>query len=418
MIHIYDGKSNEYLSRMFYEPLLSYLNRGGQRARMCDDPAAIKDSMVVMHGDLLSPDRILQIKNNENKLVVFDINDSSYFSSAYQGSPETDLIDLIFKISGVPKYNECVDVSIDRSFRILTSGVKYLPDEAYERFKSNQHKIRPLPYVLWNALVPPSPGALPSYSDRSGKVLVRGGNHFWRVVTFFRLVQDGLNDENCAFATDAYFQDWMEERFKYCESCITEYRANRKTLYSSEHDHRHCKSPASWGVSGEMYGGPLFGRNEFGYWNNRCPASFIWLAKEFEKFRGPLDQPKIERALSGKMVAGHEFANQLSRASFYADYKWINTINTPPRFWEAASTGAVNFYPERTDDQYYFPYIEKDVHYLTFPNDLSSFPMPSQSHWEDVSRAAKDLYETFIRGTEYAISNTLLNYMETEILGL
>lgn len=420
MIHIVDYKSNEYLTKMWFVPLLKYLVDQGVAVALCSDVTTIRDSIVIIHGDKLSPERISELKNNGNKIVCFDINDSSYFSSAYHNSSETDFIDLIFKVSGIPRTNYTLDPSIDRNFAITSSEVNYLPENEWDNFKriKDSGKIKPLPYVLWTPLNS-SGEALRPYNARSGKALVRGGNHFWRVVLFFRLMQEGLDDPNSQFSTSAYFKESMEERFKYCESCIAEKNTYGKTHYATEHDHKRCKSPATWGVSGEMFGGPAFGRNEFGYWNNRCPASFFWLAKEYEKTRGPLNQHALEHALNGDMQPFRDFSRDLSSATFFADLKWLNTIYAPPRFWEAAAVGTVNLLPRRTDDQEYFPIIEKDVHYITYPEDLSNFEDLkglSQDRWEDISKASKDLYETWIRGTKYAISENLLKHIKDSIM--
>jgi hypothetical protein len=420
MVHIVDYGSNDYLLSRYFQPLAKYLYDQGEGVVWASEVTTIKNSIVLIHGDKLSPEKIELLKNNGNKVVCFDINDSSYFSSAYHNSDQTSLIDLIFKVSGVPKTNYTLDPSIDRNFGITSSEVRYLPENEWEAFKriKDAGKIKPLPYVLWNPLNT-SGEALRPYNARSGKVLVRGGNHFWRVVLFFRLMQEGLDDSRSQFATAAYFSDGMEERFKYCESCITEKKTFGKTHYATEHDHKRCKSPATWGISGEMFGGPAFGRNEFGYWNNRCPASFFWLAKEFEKNRGPLNHDGLERALNGDMQPFHEFVRDLGQASFYSDLKWLLTIYLPPRFWEAAAVGTVNLLPRRTDDQDYFPVIEKDVHYVAYPEDLSNFDdmkAVDEKKWNDISRASKEVYETWIRGTQYAISTNLLKHIKDRIM--
>lgn len=409
---IYDPKphTNDYLTRMYFEPIAQYCRDNGIESKHSDS-LEIRNSTVLIHGDRLSPELINQIKNNGNKLVVFDINDSSYFSSMFNGSKETKLIDVIFKVSGVPKTNYTLDPSIDRNFGISASHVRYLPDDQWTEFESLKSRIYPLPYVLWKPLVPQQQ---PINKNRSGKVLVRGGNHFWRFVLFMRLMQEGLDDKNCMFATADYFKNTMVERFRYCDACVGEMNKNGRTSYDTEHDHTKCKSPATWGTPGEVFGGPAFGRNEFGWWNNRCPASFYWMAKEYERNRGPLNKHALEHALNGSMSSIESFTNDLSNASFYADHKWLNTIYVPPRFWEAAGVGTVNLLPERTNDQDYFPVIKPNVHYMTFPDDLSSFNV-TLDKWEEISNNTKELYETWIRGTQYAISTNLIKHIIEKI---
>jgi hypothetical protein len=407
-VAIVDVGTNDYLSRMYFGPLVTYMQDHGIRATIGSSEDGIHDSIVIIHGDLLSPERILTIKNSSNLLISFDINDSSYFSSAYQGSGETSLIDLFFKVSGIPKTNFTEELNIDRNFRIFATQHQYLPTEDWPAFEALKPKIRPLPYVLWNPLV--GQGPVRPYSQRSGKVLIRGGAHFWRVVLFLRLVQQGLDDERCRFATDAYFHDSMIERFRFCGPCIKEKRQYGKTRYDANHDIQHCKSPVMWGTPGEFFGGPAFGRHEFGHWNNRCPASFVWLAKEYERCRGPLNS-NVERALNGSMTPLNEFVNDLQGAAYAADFKWINTVNVPPRFFEAASVGTVNFYPKRTADQDYWPPMEEGVHYATFPNNMEQFDLPNENQWSAISTNAKELYESHIRGSHYAVSDRLLAYI-------
>lgn len=411
---IHDQGSNEYASRMYFTPMAAYMRDNGiDVTHTAGPPEHHANSIVIVHGDLLSPERILAIKNNNNQLISFDINDSSYFSSAYQGSPETAMVDLFLKVSGIPKTNFTEELNIDRNFRIFATQHRYLPDEDWIAFEALKPRIKPLPYVLWTPLVGSGPAK--PYSQRSGKVLIRGGNHFWRVVLFFRLMQQGLDDDKCRFATAAYFTDSMIERFRYCGPCIEEHRRLGKTSYDTAHDIQNCKSPVMWGTQGEFFGGPAFGRNEFGHWNNRCVASFMWLAKEYERCRGPLNKNALERALNGSMTPLNEFVNDLRGAGYYADLKWCNTINIPPRFWEAASCGTVNLYPERTNDQDYWPPMQAGVHYATFKNDMTEFAPPNEAEWTEISNNAKDLYEEWIRNGRYAISENLLRHIVEQI---
>lgn len=415
---IYDPEplTNEYLSKMYFKPLMRYCNDIGLPLYFIYDLELIHNATILIHGDRLSPDLITKIKNNGHKLVVFDINDSSYFSSMFHGSPETDLIDVIFKVSGIPKTNLSLDPSIDRNFGITSSPVRYLPDEQWEAFRAfrDSGRLHSLPYVLWKPLVPKS---APINMNRNGKVLVRGGNHFWRFVLFLRLMQEGWDDPNCLFATEDYFKNTMIERFRYCDGCVAEMTKNGRTSYDTIQDHTKCKSPATWGTPGEVFGGPAFGRNEFGWWNNRCPASFYWMAKEYERNRGPLNKQALEHALNGGMRSIESFTNDLSSASFYGDLKWLNTVNLPPRFWEAASVGTVNFLPARTNDQTYFPEVQEGVHYLTFPEDMSQFNLTIWNHqWRDISYNTKELYETWIRGDKYEISTNLLKHIVERIV--
>lgn len=416
-IRVQDFKSNDYLSRMFFEPLRAYMRAQGFDIEYAPTTEQLEDCVAIIHGDMLSPEKIQQLKNSNCKIATVDINDSSYLSSRYIHSPEQNLVDLIFKVSGVPRQNEVNETNLDRNFQIKVSREKYLPDEQWEQFQAIRHKIRPLPYVLWRPLVGAGQPVVP-HDQRSGKVLIRGGNHFWRVILFFRLMQEGLLDERSEFHTSAYFSPGMEQRFQFCDSCKAEKQAHGRSLYNARERKSECRSPVTgWGLDGEFFGGPMYGRHEHGMWNNRCSHSFFWLAKQYERHRGPLNHEFIERAFAGDMRGQGEFVNDLGHATYAGDSKWLNTINLPPRFWEAASVGTPSLYMARVADQDYWPAVERDVHYYAYPDDMQDFDvrMIPEAHWNEVSRAVKDLYETKIRGTEYAISNALLEHMKTQI---
>lgn len=418
-LRIQDFHSNDYLSRMYFEPLRAYMRDQGFDIEYAPLKEELEDCVAIIHGDVATPLRIERLKNSGCKVCLIDINDSSYLSSSYIHTEAQNLVDLIFKVSGVPKQNEINETNLDRNFQIKLSREKYLPDEQWYEFEQIRHKIKPLPYVLWEPLVGPNEPVVPQ-SERSGKVLIRGGNHFWRVILFLRLMQDGMLDERSEFHTSAYFSPDMEQRFQYCDSCKIERQDNGRSLYDAAVRKSECRSPVTgWGIDGEFFGGPMYGRHEHGYWNNRCPHSFFWLAKQFEKHRGPLDHAFIERAFAGDMRPHPEFIKDLSHASYAGDLKWLNTVNLPPRFWEAASLGTPSFYADRAKDQDYWPEIVEDEHYYTFPEDMSQFGLDAANmppkHWEHVSRSVKELYETKIRGTQYPISNALLEHMKNTI---
>lgn len=418
-IYLHDENSNDYLTRMFWGPLVAYGRHHALPIHQVDNTEEIRHGVVILHGDRATPERIRRLKDQDNKICLFDINDSSYFSSAYIHTPEQDLIDLIFKVSGVPRHNEVNEVNLDRNFQIQISREKYLPDDKWEQFDKIRQsgRIKPLPYVLWQPLVPPGTPNRPSAS-RSGKVLIRGGNHFWRVILAFRLMQEGLLDERSEFATAAYFKPEMERRFQYCDACKAEKAQHGRSLYDSPLRPKECTNPKPcWHLPGEFFGGPMFGRHEFGMTNNRCPHSFLHLAKEFERCRGPLDKHFLEKLFNGDMRDTSAFVEDLSQASYAGDLKWCLTINLPPRFWEAASVGTPSFYAARTANQDYWPHVTEGEHYFTYHEDMQDLGIRERSpeEWTAVSQAVHALYNDKMRGTEYAISNALLDYMTTAI---
>lgn len=416
-LRIQDWKTNDYLSKLYWEPLRSYMRDKGHDIEYAPITEEMEDCAAIIHGDVASPLRIERLKNSGCKVVLYDINDSSYLSSSYIHTEGQNLVDLIFKVSGVPKHNEINETNLDRNFQIKVSREKYLPDEQWEQFRAIRHKIKPLPYVLWNPLVSASAPVVPQ-SERNGKVLIRGGNHFWRVILFFRLMQDGLLDERSEFHTNAYFSETMERRFQYCDACKLEKSAHGRSLYDAVVRREECTSPVTgWEIPGEFFGGPLYARHEHGNWNCRCPHSFFFLAKEFERLRGPLDHAFIEKAFSGDMRPRDQFAKDLSHASFAGDAKWCNSINLPPRFWEAASLGTPSLYMARAGDQDYWPSVTEGEHYFKYGEDMHDFALDVVTpDWlSDVSKGVKALYEDKIRGTRYPISDALLEYMTEEI---
>lgn len=422
-VYLHDERSNAYLSAMFWSPLLAYAEAKGHLIARVDNTDGLRDCAVMVHGDKLSPSRIRQLRDQNVTIICWDINDSSYMSSSFIHSPEQNELSLIFKVSGIPKQNEVNEVNLDRNFQIKISREKYLPDEQWQQFSAIRHKIKPLPYVLWHPLVGRDAPVVPQ-KDRSGKVLIRGGNHFWRVILAFRLMQDGLLDERSEFHTSAYFSNSMERRFQYCNACKREKREHGMSLYDSPttpERRAQCTNPVTgWELPGEFFGGPMFGRHEHGLYNNKCPHSFFFLAKEFERLRGPLDKGFLQRLFNGGMRPQEDFVRDLSRASYAGDAKWTNTVNLPPRFWEAASVGTPSYYMARTEDQDYWPHVNLGEHYFSYReemmglHDVHAYSSHS-SWWSDVSAAVKALYEDKIRGTDYAVSNALLEYMMKSI---
>lgn len=402
---------------MYWAPLLAYGPAHGLPVQMAQNEAELRDCVAMVHGDRLTPERIQRLKDANCKVCSWDVNDSSYLSSAYIHSPEQNLVDLIFKISGVPKQNEVNELNLDRNFQIQVSREKYLPDDKWEEFLKIRPKIRPLPYALWHPLVPHGTPNRPA-NHRSGKVLVRGGNHFLRVILAFRLMQEGLLDARSEFATAAYFSPGMEKRFQYCDGCKAEKAQHGRCRIDAPVRRSECTNPVTgWELEGEFFGGPMFGRHEFGMWNNKCPHSFLFLAKEYERCRGPLDHPFLEKLFNGDMRDASAFTEDLSQASYAGDFKWLNSINLPPRFWEAASVGTPSLYAARSDDQDYWPHVTAGEHYFTYPEDMLDFGIRDRSpeDWTRVSQAVHALYNDKMRGTEYAISNSLLEHVTNSI---
>lgn len=398
---------NEYLSGIYFSSLLLH----DPKLTRTDDIDSARDSVILLNGDYLKPERIVALKDAGNTLIAFDINDHTSLSDSYRYNPECALIDLIFKIGGVQKINISKDVSVDSEFKFSLVDRQFIPDECWLIYDdmANTGRIQSLPYVPWTRNDVPHIG----FRQRSGNTMVRGGNHLYRFLVFLNLLKIGKVDPRSAFMTEPYFIPGMDPRFRYCRSCIDERNQNGGRSVFGHLRPGDCTSPAEWGGKDVV---SLLRHEEAGRWNNRCPRSFIWLTEQFERFHGPVDRGMVERTLSGKYEQDHPFFVALSQATFYTDLKWLHSIYAPPRFWEAAKVGTINFLPRRTNEQDYFPQIKDGEHYKTFLEDFSDFdPSIEESEFNYISQNAKELYDGWIRPSHRPISERLCRHVFTEI---
>lgn len=403
-VHDPSPTRNEYLTKVY----LASLRLHSQLTEIADLDDA-KDCILLVNGDYLNPERILRLKNNGVFLVAFDINDNTLLSDAYRYSEEISLVDLIFKIGGVQNQNSSQDLSVDQDFNFSLVPRLFLADDLWIRYKalSDASRLQSLPYVPWGRLDAPQR----SYAQRSGHVLVRGGNHFYRFLVFLNLLKIGRADKRCSFANADYFRRDMNPQFRHCENCISE-REHGRARFQKSYSSAGCTSPAEWG--GEVVG--LDRYETANKWNNRCPRSFFWLTEQFEKRHGSIDRGAVEIALNGSFEPDHEFLNSLSQATFYTDLKWLFSIYAPPRFWESAKSSAINFLPRRTNEQSYFPEISDGVHYLTFLEDFSDFnPAASEQVWSEITANCMELYNGWIRQGARPISERLCRHIFTQI---
>lgn len=401
---------NDYLSRIYFDSIQNYSNDHGYRIPQISSLTDVRDCTVLIHGDYLTPEMILRLKENGNKIVSFDINDSSWLMGSYRGKPECTAIDLIYKVAGIQKKNVCQDYRIDSDFNFSLVDVPFESEANWKIYSQMAESgiLRSLPYVPWQHY---EPGPLKPFSERSGKIICRGGNHFARFMVFLHLMMHGKADNLCSFVTEPYFSDTMNPDFRYCDSCRAEHKQHGKSRDMMVLDNSQCKSPAPW-----------FGNLDFSnpnLWNNRCPRSFFWLADKFNDRYGAKDVPFVERVLNGSFEDPETFTKALSQATGYTDLKWIYSIYAPPRFWEAANTGTVNFLPARTNDQTYFPHIEEGKHYLTFREDFRDFrPEISEAEFVKIITNCRDIYEAWIKPGKYKIHENLVKKIFEECEGV
>jgi len=374
----------------------------------------LKDVTLLVNGDYLKPDVIVRLKESGVTLVSFDINDNTLLTDSHRNSPEVLLIDLIFKIGGIQKQNQSQDLSIDGDFNFSLRPRTFLPEADWTRYKAlfEAGRLQSLPYVPWNHQDAPER----SYGARSGNVLVRGGNHFYRFITFLNLARLGRADARSSFVTADYFRRDMNPQFRYCELCIQEKEQFGKCHFTRIRPN-NCTSPAMWGGIGFEDGvQDLESYETANRFNNRCPRSFFWLTEQFEKKHGRVDHALVERALNGSFQSAASFMDDLSQATFYTDLKWLFSIYCPPRFWEAANAGTINLLPRRTNEQAHFPHIEDGVHYLSFLEDFSDLDKQvDESAFNAITGAAKGLFDGWIRSGAYPISERLCRHILTEI---
>lgn len=403
---LYDPIRNEYLSKMYFSSLGIH-NSSLVRIANLEET---HNATILTNGDFLKPELIVRLKNQNCTLIAFDINDHSSLSDSYRYEPELSLIDLIFKVGGIQKQNESHDLSIDQDFNFTLKSLSFLTEDAWNRYKalSDASRLLSLPYVPWVHLDAPQR----SYEQKSGHVLVRGGNHFYRFMVFLNLLKIGGADARSSFVTADYFRRDMNPQFKNCESCIQEKESDR-AKFSQLTERGQCTSPAEWG--GEKAVG-LESHQTANRWNNRCPRSFFWLTQKFEERHGSVDHSLVEQALNGRFEPDHQFLESLSQATFYTDLKWIFSIYAPPRFWEAAKSRTINFLPRRTNEQSYFPHIEEGTHYQTFLEDFTDFnPQADEQVWRQITDNCREAYEGWILPGHMPISERLCRHIFTQI---
>lgn len=394
---------NEYASKMYLASLQRWMRDNGIEFQDANPIQSVPDgAILITNGDYLTPSVIRELRTKGVRMISFDINDSSLLTDAYRLHHEIREIDLIFKIAGIQKANVYQDCIVTPQFEFRKEDRVFLPDDAWEDYHAmhSEGRLQSLPYVPWYHTDAPER----SYEQRSGKVLIRGGNHIWRFLLYLQLLKAGAADERSSFVTADYFMEDMNPAFRYCDRC-------RKPVYPLDHTARlpECNSPAEWGA--ELV---IDGR-----WNNRCPNSFIWLANQFSSMVGDLKEEgflAMDSALNGHFHPAERFMADLAQATMYADLKWAPSIYAPPRFWEAANAGTINFLPERTNDQEYFPHIEEGEHYLTFSEDFKGFnPTVDRGTFERISGNANDLFTGWIKPGKYPISERLCRHIWTEI---
>jgi hypothetical protein len=421
-VNIYDPSPfrNEYVSHMFIYPAFQYARDHGISARYIDKPIPENGCVMLCNADYLTPEVITHHRDCECKIVGISCIDSAYLTETLRHEPLSEEVSLIFMVSGVQNTNWSNKTFIDDQLNITAQKVRFLPDEDWARFErmKNAGRIQSLPYVPWSPM--PEIPILP-FSKRRPKILFRGGNHFWRFLTYLFALRNGVADENSGFQTAAYFDDNMDARFRYCGACRASYKAHGGTF------------PRAWVVDGENCNsearqGGKWSLEVPGDWNNRCPQSFYWLAEEFWANHGGRGarisreefMQSVERALNYKNQSPRDHLMAIGSTTYYAEHKWEFSIHMPQRFWEAASVETLNLLPSRAEDQDYFPDMGSLGDFVTFGDDLSwgldqsSFEF-DEYFFENSARRNRETYAEWIRPTKYRTNTNLLAHIVEQI---
>lgn len=406
-IRLYDPKpyGNEYAT-FFFQAMMRYGAKNGMTISPMDNLMRAKDCIVIILTDHLSHENILMLKNSGCKIVGFNVTDSSYLSGHIRYVQSLHMIDLIYTLSGLQMTRMGKEMTINKDFQVELVDKEFLDEPNWKIYRQmvSHMQIQSLPYVPWTKLSPASPRP---YRDRSQKVIIRGGGHARRFILSLFLMRHGLLDTNSGMVLQPYFADSMNPQFRYCDDCRKTFRTNNgyyayNPPIISEQCNHPCVSGNSWTFE------------DVGQWNNRCPRSFYWMAEEFQRAHGLVDMKEVAKMLNANWLHPQEYMDMLSRITFTSDYKWAFSIFAPQRFWEAASAGCVNILPDRTSDQQYFPMMEEGVHYLTYNEsleDIDTEARRTEETYNAVSTEAADLYERWIKATDYPINTNLLAYI-------
>jgi hypothetical protein len=411
MIAVHDTQSgsHDFLTKFWFRALLNCLMDMGVPVKLIANLDQAQSDTVVTDCDFLDPQTVNRLKNNGCKVVGFNMVDSSYLSQACRENPLH--IDLIFSLTGIQKTNVGQEFIIDKEFNVTLEDREFLPPEQWERFDQmrREGRLLSLPYTHWEA---PPAVPRPTWEDRANTVLIRGGAHFRRVVLALFLIRAGRLDSRSGFPLKDYFAETMNPQFRFCKECQLNYWGEQRYRHHEVTKRpNECNSPAVWG--GELDLGNM------GHWNNRCPASFYWLARKFSERHGEVSPTALETIFNAKWESPETALRMLSQVRFTSDLKWLHSIYAAQRFWDAASVGTVNLLPSRTNDQEYFPHIADGEHYLTFKEDFTDLEQPmeiSKELHEHIAANCYNLYSQWIRPDKYLVNTNLLQWVIYRIL--
>lgn len=399
----YDPKPvrNEYFTLMYLNDLCRLYREEHIEIGEINDLWSVENLVVITLGDHLTPELIVRIKENNNFLVVFDINDNSALTHTYGSSDEALLIDLIFKVSGIQKTKDSYETWIDNDLNYTRKKVVFQGGNWGKYFDLvDAGKIRSLPYPLWDTNKVDN---IP-WENRHKLALVRGGHHYYRVHLFLHLLLLGFVDGSSVFPASEY-------RNQFCTDCQKAF--NEEGWVSFEYVKNHpemlCRLK-NWEYDFNVNGG---------HWNNSCIPRYYDLASLFHAKHGGFDLGSVEQAFKGAFDNTAWKNEIMNRYILYADCKWIFSIYAPPRFWEAAEAHIINLVPERMNDQSFFPELKEGVHYITYKEDFSNLwevCSIGKAKFEYITQNCYELYDEYIVGRDgYRTSKNLLSWILQQI---
>jgi len=382
---------NDYLAIIYLREIRKFCIDKGIPIEDISDLITVKNSTILLNATWLEPGVIIRLKENGNILIAFDINDNTYFTDCV---PEEEVlhIDLIFKIAGLQKTKESYEMIIDNDLNYSMEKQKFRGGNWGKYFEVvDADKIRPLPHPPWKPIITDAV----SWEDRNKFVLLRGSHQYLRVHLYLQLLKRGLVDGNSMFPSSEYIH-------QYCDGCKKAYKDHGRITYANLTD-TPCRLH-QWEPGG-------------GHWNNSCVPRYFDMARMFNDKYGGIDFDLIEKAFDGRWL--NDWLNTiLNRYLFCADFKWIFSIYTPPRFWEAASARTINLVSKRINDQEMFPKVEENVHYFTYKEDFSDLEEVrdlTKEQFEFITHNCFELYNIWIKPGKYRVAENLLQYIIDEI---
>lgn len=221
-----------------------------------------------------------------------------------------------------------------------------------------------------------------------------------RFILALKLMEIDRLDINSGFVTYPYFQESMNPQFRYCEGCRAAWkRGKRYPFFGNE----KCTCPDQ----------PL---DDLGRWNNVSPSKFFdfsirFLGRDNVTFN---HHPAIEKLMNSEWLPQKRHLEMLARITFTTDLKWLFSIYAAQRFWDAAMVGCINVLPSRTTDQEYFPVMRAYEHYSIYNEDMGLLPLAfeiEEEGYNEIAKNAKNLYDQWMRPTNYAINTNLLKHI-------